>query len=106
MYSQCNRCNPKTFTFGVQQLKTDKMSDVKVTNVKAKFKCQSVTNFGPGGKTAELNAVYGTDGENGDFTKSTPNGQLKISISNETPAADFFEPGKDYYLIFEAVPEA
>lgn len=68
--------------------------------VKAKFKCESVLNF-EGGKTAQLRAVYGTEGENADFTKYTPSGNLSINITNEAPANDFFEPGKEYYLTFE-----
>lgn len=70
--------------------------------VKAKFKCQSVQNF-EHGKEATLSAVYGTEGENADFTKATPSGSVKISISKDVPASDFFEPGKDYYLEFEKV---
>lgn len=68
--------------------------------VRAKFNCESVTNF-KSGKTAKLRAVYGTAGENADFTKYTPNGELSISTSEEAPANDFFEPGSDYYLTFE-----
>lgn len=68
--------------------------------VKAKFKCNSVENF-EYGKRAKLSAVYGTEGENKDFTTATPSGQLEISISKDVPAAEFFEPGKDYYLTFE-----
>jgi len=68
--------------------------------VKAKFSCSQVTNFAHS-KEATLNAVYGKEGENADFTKATPNGSLKISISESTPAIDFFQPGKEYYLTFE-----
>lgn len=69
-------------------------------SVKAKFNCISVKIF-QYGKEAELNAVYGKEGENADFTKATPSGNLKISISNDVPASMFFEPGKDYYLTFD-----
>ena len=68
--------------------------------VKAKFRCNSVTDNGYN-KQAELSAIYGTEGENADYSKSTPFGQLKISIDKETKAADFFQPQKDYYLTFE-----
>ncbi len=71
-----------------------------MSKVKAKFKCSSVTDNGYN-KQACLNAVYGTEGENADFCKATPSGDLKIFIDKETPAADFFEPQKEYYLTFE-----
>ncbi len=67
--------------------------------VRAKFKCTSVTAF-ENGKSAKLNAVYGTSEENKDFTQYTPSGELNINITNEAPAVDFFEPGKEYYLDF------
>jgi hypothetical protein len=67
--------------------------------VRAKFNCNSVENFSHG-KTAKLNAVYGNEGENKDFTDSTPSGTLEIGINGDVPAADFFEPGKEYYLDF------
>lgn len=69
--------------------------------VRAKFTCSWVEEL-PGGKKAHLYAVYSNDGENADFAKATPGGNLSIQIDNETPAVDFFEQGKDYYLTFEA----
>jgi hypothetical protein len=72
--------------------------------VKAKFSCNSILNF-QHGKTAKLNAIYGKEGENADFTKATPNGSIEISISEETPAVDYFQPGKNYYVYFEEVSE-
>jgi hypothetical protein len=68
--------------------------------VKAKFNCLSVKNW-QYGKEAELNAIYGTEGENADFTKATPNGKIMIAISNDVPASEFFIPGENYYLTFE-----
>ncbi len=68
--------------------------------VRAKFNCESVTSF-KGFKSAKLRAVYGTEGENADFTKYTPNGELSINFTEEAPANDFFEPGNYYYLTFE-----
>ena len=49
--------------------------------VRAKFKCTSVTAF-ENGKSAKLNAVYGTSEENKDFTQYTPSGELNINITN------------------------
>lgn len=68
--------------------------------IKAKFHCNSVTDNGYG-KSANLTAIYGKEGENADFAKATPSGTLNICIDNETPAANFFEPQKDYYLYFD-----
>lgn len=68
-------------------------------SVKAKFKCDSVEHFKES-KKAKFSPVMGYHGENADFTKLTPSGYLEIYISDETPAAEMFEPGKDYYLEF------
>lgn len=71
-----------------------------MSTVRAKFVCNSVENY-QYGKKAKLSAVYGKEGENHDFAKATPSGQLEIWIDNEVPASTFFEPGKSYYLTFE-----
>jgi hypothetical protein len=68
--------------------------------VKAKFKCNSVTE-NEYNKQVSLTAIYGTEGENADFAKATPWGEHKMNIDKDTPAADFFKPGKSYYLFFE-----
>lgn len=70
--------------------------------VKAKFRCQSVTDFGHQ-KQVAMGAVYGKEGENADFSKATPYAELKMNIDSETPAADFFKPQGEYYLTFEEV---
>lgn len=67
--------------------------------VRAKFFCNSVVNHGHV-KEAHLNAVYGEEGENADYSKATPSGHLSISIDIDTPAAEFFQPQKEYYLEF------
>jgi len=68
--------------------------------MRAKFKCNSVLNLEGGHKEANLNAVYGDNGENADFTQFTPNGDLKMQISPDTKANSFFTPGDSYYLDF------
>ena len=68
--------------------------------VKAKFICNCVTNY-QYNQQVEMSAVYGTEGENKDFSKATPSGKLNICIDKETPAFDSFIPGKSYYLTFE-----
>ena len=67
--------------------------------VRAKFICESVENF-KFSKTAKLRAVHGTESENADFTKYTPNGTIQISITEDAPASNVFEPGKNYYVDF------
>lgn len=54
--------------------------------------------------SANLTAVYGTAGENADYSKATPSGSLTISIDKDTKASELFKPQKDYYLFFEEVP--
>ena len=73
-----------------------------MSKVKAKFTCNSIIDVGYA-LTASFHAVYGTEGENADYSKATPNGQLNITIDKETKASEFFERGKDYYLTFEEV---
>jgi len=50
-----------------------------------------------------FSAIYGKDGENKDYAKATPWGELKMQIDESTPAFDAFTPGKDYYLTIEQV---
>ena len=68
--------------------------------VVAKFRCRSITDFGTQ-KQAQFDAVYSSEGENADFAKATPYGDLKINIDSGVPASDFFKPGEEYYLTFE-----
>jgi hypothetical protein len=75
--------------------------------VKAKFSCEHIqdTHFNGGHvqRQVQFRAVYGKDGtENGDYSKYTPFGELKMNIDKETAAYDAFQPGKEYYLTFEA----
>lgn len=72
--------------------------------IRAKFRCNSVTDNGYS-KSANLTAIYGKEGENADFSKATPSGTLNIAIDNETKAASFFQPQKDYYMTFEVADE-
>lgn len=74
--------------------------------VKAKFRCYGkfTNGWGPS-KTVHFHAVYGNQGDNASFSKSTPTGSLSMVIEDETSAADYFEEGKDYYLTFEKAPD-
>jgi len=72
--------------------------------VRAKFQCNAVIpNSWGKGVTAHFCAVYGTEGENADYSKATPCGNLNMVIDESTPASTFFVQGKQYYLdIIEA----
>lgn len=78
-------------------------------SVKAKFRCEALvdTTHGPAFKTrvAKFRAVYGTQGENADFSKATPFGELSLQVDESTPAFGRFQPGKEYYLNIEEIPE-
>ncbi len=66
--------------------------------MRAKFTCKCVTNYGET-EQIELMAVTGEEGENMDFNKYTPYGELKMSVDNPD-ARGFFVPNKEYYLNF------
>lgn len=78
--------------------------------VVAKMRCHSTatTKHNPSYQTHRVNlgAVYGKDGENKDFCDATPSGECWMTISDGRPAAEFFEPGQDYYVTFTKVPKA
>ena len=68
--------------------------------VKAKFQCNSIVDLGYT-MSVNMNAVYGTEGENADYAKATPCGNLNLNIDKETKAAQEFERGKYYYMTIE-----
>ncbi len=69
--------------------------------VRAKFKCDSITDHPESQqKQVSLSPVYSGSEENKSFSKYTPAGQCNLSISYETQASEFFEEGKEYYLDF------
>ena len=76
--------------------------EVKMS-VKAKFQCNSIVDIGYG-ITATFNAVYGTEGENSDYSRMTPCGNIQMTIDKQTKASEEFQRGKCYYLTFEEAP--
>lgn len=69
-------------------------------SVRAKFKCVSMNVFEGECREYSFSAVYGADGTaNGDWSKWTPNGSLKMMINNPE-CFDKFEVGKEYFLDF------
>jgi hypothetical protein len=72
--------------------------------VKAKFRCNCITDYGTQ-KQAVFSAVWDNgSGENKDFTDATPYGELKININSDRAASNYFQPNKNYYLLFEEAP--
>lgn len=67
----------------------------------AKFQC--IDNAPVEGEQKRMFAIPVTSGseENKSFSRWTPAGQLELIISNETEAADFLQPGDEFYLTIE-----
>jgi hypothetical protein len=65
------------------------------------------TDYGQGMnyKKVHLGAVYGKEGENAGFAKATPSGECWLQIDAGMPAAEWFKPGKKYYLTFTEAPD-
>lgn len=74
--------------------------------VVAKFKLEKITNHAnyPENTDLEFNAVYSSDPktENYTWSKYTPSGTLKMSVTNPD-AVEYFELGKSYTLTFNKV---
>ncbi|MEI7829349.1 MAG: hypothetical protein WCI31_06250 [Prolixibacteraceae bacterium] len=73
-----------------------------MSTVKAKLVCTSVTPVDGEQKVVKFQAVVSGSEENKSFSRWTPSANLEMWISNETPAGEYFEAGKEYYLNFEA----
>lgn len=65
--------------------------------VKAKFRCTSVTNHDGGTETCSFVPVSGGSDENKQWSKYTPSGRLEMSITADG-AQGQFKPGREYYL--------
>jgi len=78
----------------------------KIDKVRAKFTCHKVeSNEGYDNVRVEMSVVTSEgQGENADYSKYTPAGDLFIQVDNGTLGRDFFIEGKDYYLDFTSVP--
>jgi len=83
----------------------------RLSAVRAKMRVNAIetTQYGPGDqfkyKRVKLGCIYGTEGENADYSKATPSGECWMQIDQGVPAADWFEPGQDYYVTFTPVPK-
>lgn len=70
--------------------------------VRAKFKCDSNEPKEGDQHQVKLSAVMGGSEENKSFSRWTPVANVEMWISDETPAGNLFEQGKEYYLDFTA----
>lgn len=75
------------------------------SKLRAKFRCNSVTDFGHGSQEVKLSAVYDSqhNEENNQFAKATPMGTHVMTVDNPN-AHGFFKPGLEYYLDFQEAP--
>lgn len=75
-------------------------------SVRAKFRVVSNESVPGNGNSIALDAVYDPDpnGENGQFFRWTPSGQIRMGVVNEAAAAQF-EVGKTVYVDFTAADE-
>lgn len=72
-----------------------------MAQVRAKFACNGIEDIPElQQKTAYFSPVFQGSDENKSFSKYTPAGNLSLTISYETQAADFFEVDKEYYVDF------
>lgn len=81
---------------------------MELNQVVAKMSCNLIETEDRGvfkQHKVKLGAVYGTQGENKDFADATPSGECWMQISANRPAAEFFKPGKRYYVTFTEAPD-
>lgn len=76
-----------------------------MTPVVARFRCNEIVEREQN-KEARFSAINRMDGDNANFTKYTPSGNLQITIDKDAPAASSFTPGKTYNLTFTEYEEA
>lgn len=77
-----------------------------MNSVRAKFFCESIEDQ-PDYQQKVVRCCPVIDGseENKSFAKYTPGGELQLIISYDTPAHNYFEVGKNYYLDITEAPE-
>jgi hypothetical protein len=80
-----------------------------IEQVVAKMACHTTQTLTGAGSyqmhKVNLGAVYSHTGENKDFCDATPSGECWMNIAPGYPAADFFKPGKKYYVTFTEAPD-
>lgn len=74
--------------------------NVSISTVRAKFVVNYVQDA-PTHKVVHFNAVYDGSEENKSFSSATPGAYLSMTISEGTPAYDYFKQGQEIYLDFK-----
>ena len=64
----------------------------------AKFLCNSIKETIYKEKIVKMNAVINGSEENKSFTSMTPSGSFQLSVTNDSPASNYFKVGKEYYF--------
>jgi hypothetical protein len=72
-----------------------------MSKVVAKLICTSKEPIEAEQKKVKFQAVVSGSEENKSFCRWTPSANLEMFISNETPAGDYFEEGKEYIITFD-----
>lgn len=70
---------------------------------RAKFKCKEIKQ-NEWNKVITMEAVTGKNGENGGFTKHTPNGKFEMTLQPEGSAFNSFVIGNCYYFDISEAP--
>jgi hypothetical protein len=71
-----------------------------MSKIRAKLVCVSKEETSGDQKVIKFQAVTNGCEENKSFSRWTPSANLEMYVSNEAPAHNCFEPGKEYYLDF------
>lgn len=82
------------------------MQGEETMNIRAKFRCNSVTTQEGGQEIVTLSPVYGTSENpaNKEWSKYTPSGSISMTITAEG-AVKTFTPGKEYFVLFTPAEE-
>jgi hypothetical protein len=80
---------------------TRETEDLGLVSVRAKFIVSKVEFYNPNSRRIDLKPVYSEDPnhENKQFWDATPSGEMWMIVNNPR-AAEFFEPGREYYIDF------
>jgi len=72
-----------------------------MSQVRAKFVCGLIEDQPSyNQKSVHFSPVISGSEENKSFSKYTPAGSISLTISNDTPASNFFMSGQEYFIDF------
>lgn len=84
---------------------------MSLDQVVAKMHCNTIETVRWGSHETQVNhkirlgAICSNKGEDKAFTDATPSGECWMTIKEGFPAAQFFKPGKRYYVTFTEAPD-